>query len=175
MTREEAQNLLQVAQDELGGIPHAHQTHVLNAYAELYGFEDGQLKLAEPHSREAEELLPQVPRETGPKARASDPDSSHRAALDNAPRRHSQRGRIIEMLATEKIGKAWLAEEISEQTGIPLNSVSTRMSELVVGGWANAAGPKRETRNGEMATTYVPTIKTREYFRHQVDQALAAA
>jgi hypothetical protein len=181
MTRDEAQKLLQVAQDELGGIPHGHQTHVLNAYAQLYGFDDdAQLRLAEPHSREVAAPTPirpqpTVPRETVAKARASDPATSHKAALDNAPRRSSQRGRILETLVTVQVGKAWLAEEISDQTGLPLNSVSTRMSELVAGEWVSGAGPKRQTRNGEMATAYVPTYKALEHFRQEADQALAAA
>lgn len=168
MRRDEAQKLLQVVQDEIGGLPVGHQAHVLNVYEELYGLDNAQLSLGN-------EAQPTRPLRQAPKARRSDPMPSHRAALDNAPRRESQRHRIIELMATMWVGKAWLAEEISDQTGIPLNSVSTRMSELVNGGWVGDAGPKRQTRHGEQATTYVPTKKTLDYFREEVEQALAAA
>jgi hypothetical protein len=173
MKRDEAQKLLQIVEDELGGIPHGHQTHVLNAYAELYGFDDGQLVLTEPHGREF--AVPRGTLRQAHKARRFDPPSSQRASLDNAPRRESQRHRIIELMATIQVGKAWLAEEIADQLGIPLNSISTRMSELVAGGWVGDAGPKRETRHGEPATTYVPTKKTLDHFREEVERALVAA
>lgn len=173
MRRDEAAQLLALAHEEVGRLPASHRQHVLNVWAETVGFEDAQLQLQanpEPAVAAAPALDPQ-----GPKARSADPSTSHRASLDNAPRRESQRGRILELLATQSVGKAWLAEEIAEQTGIPLNSVSTRMSELERGNWVSGTGPKRRTKAGEMATSYVPTPRALDQFRRQVAEALAAA
>ena len=157
MKRAEAEKLLEVAHDELGRIPVGHRAYVIGRYEELHGpLEDSQMQLVPDAStvshgtQEAEQDVP-------------------------PPRRETQRGHILELLATIEVGKAWLAEEIAERTGFPLNSVSTRMSELVAEGWASGDGPKRATKAGEKATTYVPTKKTLDRFRQEVDRALAAA
>lgn len=168
MKRAEAAKLLAVAHDELEVIPRGHREHVLNVYDELHGFEDSQLRLLDaPAARPTHDQVPE-----------DEPDESaqeRRIRLEAAPADGSQRHRILETLLTVQVGKAWLAEEVAEQTGFPLNSVSTRMSELDTGGWVSSAGPKRETSHGEQAHTYVPTQKAMQYFRAEADAALAAA
>jgi hypothetical protein len=190
MTEAEAERLLDLAQAELGGMGAGYRRHVINVYRETIGFDDGQLALENPAPIEAEPELPGTfvrgPVESiglqpaehehqAPKVRTSDPDPSREAALQNAPRRSSQRGRILELLCIIPSGRGYLAEELSEQTGIPLNALSTRMSELVKGGWANTHGLKRETKHGVVATTYQATMKARLHFREQADEALRAA
>lgn len=159
MKRAEAEALLEVAHEELGRIPVGHRAYVIGRYEEIHGpLEDSQMQLVPPAQDVSHGTV-----------------EAEEGADVEAPRRETQRGRIIELLATEQVGKAWLAEEIAEQTGFPLNSVSTRMSELVERGWASGAGPKRETRHGEKATTYVPTKKTLDHFREEAERALAVA
>lgn len=89
----------------------------------------------------------------GPKARGSDPDTSKTAALRNEPKRGSQRAQIVELLVRERGGKT--ASDVAERLSIPLNSISTRMSELVRGGWIDIRGTREQA--GSERSLYVPT------------------
>lgn len=88
------------------------------------------------------ELTPgQVPVPTAPKHRSSDPDASRKADLQNAPVRNSQRWKVLRYLAG-LTGTGQTASEIAGALGMPLNSISTRMSELVQGGWVAVVGER---------------------------------
>lgn len=100
-----------------------------------------------------------------PKARSTDPPTSKAAAVHNRPRASSQRGRLLEAIVFHsnpapgpRARYGLTAEEAAEATGIRLNSASTRMSELLRGGWIAEHGT-RETEAGEQATVYVATAK----------------
>lgn len=97
------------------------------------------------------------------KARATDPDTSKRAA--RAVRATSQRGRILVSMMHARAYRmphqtshpCLLAEGIAEILDLPLNSVSTRMSELVRGdggGPLVMEGPVADTQHGTKALTY---------------------
>ena len=98
----------------------------------------------------------QVPVPEAPKHRSSDPQASKKADLQNVPVRNSQRWKVLRYLSSVTSGKT--ASEIAEATGMPLNSISTRMSELVQGGWAVV--------NGEWMgkSVYVATGRARQQF-----------
>jgi hypothetical protein len=91
-----------------------------------------------------------------PKHRKTDPAASRKADLQNLPVRDSQRWKVLRYLSSLTSGKT--ASEIAEGTGIPLNSISTRMSELVQGGWAEVRGE----RHGK--SVYVPAGRARQQF-----------
>lgn len=115
--------------------------NVLDAFGEKHGF-DSQLGL-----------------DTGPKARTSDPATSKQANYHNAGRRGSQKRRILDAVAAADV-RGLTADEAARVTRLPLNSVSTRMSELVRGGFvAYSQGGERRTQRGEKATVYIATPK----------------
>lgn len=94
---------------------------------------------------------------TGPKSRTGDPSTSKKAADKNKLRRGAQYERITAFVANAPRGVT--ASDISEGTGIRLNSASTRLPELERGGWVEVAGE----RNGR--STYVPTPKAIAAYR----------
>jgi hypothetical protein len=100
-----------------------------------------------------------MPVHAGPKVRSGDPATSRRAALDNLPRRNNQYRRIITLLADRP---SWTptAEEIGAQSGIRLNSVSTRLSELERAAWVNVID-----RSGKRQTYQ---ISTRGLLRYRI-------
>jgi len=79
-------------------------------------------------------------------------------------RRGTQRWRIVHHLAglTDLFAsEGKTAAELSSETGMPLNSISTRMSELITGGWVSVCGE----RNGK--SSYLATSKAVSYFQGQ--------
>lgn len=112
-------------------------------------------------------VLGDRPPAAAPRARTTDPDTSRRAYLDNLPRARSQRRRIMEALCPPD-GTALLrfdtpratADALADQLALPLNSVSTRLSELLAGGWVYANGTQ-PTHTGTPATAYSITTRGR--------------
>jgi hypothetical protein len=127
--------------------------HDLARALEELGIRHGQSFVISPEASGQDSLL------DTPKARSSDPKTSKTAALRNKPKRESQRGRILDMLVEERSRYVFFAgmtaSVIAEKLTIPLNSISTRMSELERGGWVEPAGTTVEA--GSERTLYVPT------------------
>lgn len=99
----------------------------------------------------------------GPKARSGDPDTSKLAALRNEPRRGTQRATILGWLRVYAgHGDGRTADEIAIVAGLPLNTVSTRMSELERGGHVEKTGERRKTRAGGEANVYRAVTKAPE-------------
>lgn len=71
-----------------------------------------------------------------PKARATDKRTSHQAAASNSRIRKGQQEKIFAYLA-EHPHRCDTAETIATVTFLRLNSVSTRMTELVRAGWVD--------------------------------------
>lgn len=105
--------------------------------------------------------LGEVP-EDRPKARTSDPTTSQAAAQNGVSIRRGQRRRILEILLEQwrGAGGGLTAEEVSERASIPLNSASTRLSELS-GRWVRQQGT-RLTSTNTAARVYVITIEAIE-------------
>lgn len=85
----------------------------------------------------------------------------------------SQRYRIVQHLSSLGLlsDEGQITDEIAIHTGIPLNSVSTRMSELVRDGWIEENG---EGNGGK--TRYRATDQARQHFeRLEAEQKAAAA
>ena len=154
LDRGDAMLLLEVA-DEVLGVPvtAGHRADIIQAWIAKRDERQGpQLQLGE--------AVPE-----SPKARSTDPSTSKEAAVHNRPRAGSQRARLLEAIvfhSTPGPGprprNGLTAEEAAKQTGIRLNSASTRMSELLRGGWIEESGQRR-TEAGENATVYVATAK----------------
>jgi hypothetical protein len=102
-----------------------------------------------------------------PKTRKADQAHVRETALRNAPRRGSQRDLIVRQLWRSAVPRT--AEQLADSTGIPLNSVSTRMSELLVGGWVEERGTAR-TQHGGRATIYRLTLKGGDWCAQQTDR-----
>jgi hypothetical protein len=92
-----------------------------------------------------------------PKARSTDPATSHKAALENFPRRANQHGRLLRAILDSD---GLTAAEACDVTGIVLNSGSTRMSELVRAGWIVESGTR--VHEGSEKTVYTATARARE-------------
>jgi hypothetical protein len=85
------------------------------------------------------------------KVRTSDPDTSRRAAFAIYPTRHKLRWRILVQFADEQrrhnIGLT--DNELSlRMPDVRLNSLTTRRSELYLGGWLEDSGIRRKTDAG---------------------------
>ena len=93
-------------------------------------------------------------RNDGAKARSTDPDTSHESAKIVFPRRPSQRRRILLSFFNVPYDQGQTAWEIHEAVGLPLNSVSTRMSELERGGWVVVKGDRRNSDQGNPNQIY---------------------
>jgi DNA-directed RNA polymerase specialized sigma24 family protein len=109
-------------------------------------------------------VVPLADLQAAPKARSTDPETSSLAALQNEPRRGSQRAGIIELLVSEAKASGSTdgfgglsASKVAERLGIPLNSISTRMSECERGGWIAVRGTTNE--DGSERSLYIPTAK----------------
>lgn len=72
------------------------------------------------------------------------------------PRRGSQRDRIVRSMFSYE---ERTAEQIAARTGLPLNSVSTRLSELVEGGWMEVVDESGVTSHGAACSRYSLTDK----------------
>jgi hypothetical protein len=103
------------------------------------------------------------------RARTTDPATSHAAAEDTRVTRENQRGRIVAACARwiadvntirAAAGRTLpTAEQLTEYTGIPLNSVSTRLSELCDAGYLRVADDHGRTAAGHRASRYDVTEK----------------
>lgn len=90
------------------------------------------------------------------KARRSDPSSARRAAVLAFPRQQNQRRRLLEAVRT--LGGATY-EEAANATGIAGVSASTRLTELLDGGWLQRTADTRPTSNGGDASVLVLTAE----------------
>jgi hypothetical protein len=108
---------------------------------------------AEGIERGDEFVIVDVRKLTNPKARKTDPDTARLAALKNRPRAGSQRARILEVIEGAAGMLGMTADEVHEALPeIPLNSLSTRISELKEGGHVEPIpGVTRKTRQGAEA------------------------
>ena len=79
--------------------------------------------------------------------RSTDPSTSRRAAIDNYPRSGSQRQRVLEAVSVQA-ASGMTASELERMLSLPYQSVSTRLSELVRGGWLET----RTDDDGELVT-----------------------
>lgn len=130
MNRDDARNLLRLANDHLlDAMSEDTIETLLDDYGAIYGFSDG--------SRRDPQRV---------KARSTDPSTSREAWLKNRPKAESQRGLILAVIEDAEAGLT--AEQVHEMLPqLPLNSVSTRISELKQGGWIRTEGT-RPTRQG---------------------------
>jgi hypothetical protein len=90
--------------------------------------------------------------------RKTDPDTSKRAAYDNAPRSGSQRHRVLLALSIA-CEKGLTRDEVSEALELPDSSADGRIWELIQGAWAEDTEDERVTRHGSMAKVVVLTDK----------------
>lgn len=107
--------------------------------------------------QEAVEVLKVMNR---PKYRASDPETSKRAALEGLDRRPSQAARILARFV--QVGPATADEVVRSLDAIPLNSGSTRVSELKAYGFLEPTGETRETQAGAQAEVLRATVEITE-------------
>jgi hypothetical protein len=150
MTRAEARQLFETANRVFGehGYPALFTTSRMEKVIAVHEERHG------PMPEEGEEASPQL-RLDGPKARSTDPSTSKEAALRNKPRAGTQRAKLLGAIVAAG-PRGMTAEEASRDTGIRLNSASTRMSELIRGGWiTESAGGQRRTSGGEKAIVYI--------------------
>lgn len=94
-----------------------------------------------------------------PRARATDPGTSRRAAFDAYPAAHTRRWTILHVVA--RAGERGMTQsEVANATGIA--GVWKRLSELDQGGWAVPSGEERKGEAGSAQRVYVVTAKGRE-------------
>jgi DNA-binding MarR family transcriptional regulator len=79
---------------------------------------------------------------TPPKVRKTDPETAQQAWIKIIPKVGTQRYRLLEAL---RIGDS-TQDELAAMTGMKINSVSTRLSELLKAGWIEVTG---DERNGQ--------------------------
>lgn len=91
------------------------------------------------------------------RARADDPSTSQRAALDALPRVGSQRRAAYEAIRAAG-DRGMTYDEVEEATGI--SGVWKRISELKQGGWVTVAGERLIPATGSHGDVYVATSKT---------------
>lgn len=93
-------------------------------------------------------------------SRATDPDTSRKAALQNMPRSGSQRHRaLVAIVAAGEHGLT--GHEVAETTGIEYRSVTPRLRELKDGGWIEDADFTRTTNLNAEAHVLIATDKGR--------------
>jgi hypothetical protein len=99
------------------------------------------------------------------KFRSTDPLTSVVAAFANLPLKDTQRRRILEVHMAHPDG---LTNDEMDQlgTGIVLQSLNTRVSELHRGGWLEDTGLTRLTRHGIQAVVWRITQKALNYREH---------
>lgn len=101
--------------------------------------------------------------------RATDPATSRKSAVSVYPRSGTQRYRAFaSILATGERGAT--VSELIETTGLPHQTISTRVSELKRGGWVEPRG-ERTGDFGTAQTVHVATAKAREAFASQLEAA----
>jgi hypothetical protein len=111
--------------------------------------------------RDYADSTPPSPIRSGPKARSGDPSTSKLAALENLPRRQNQHRHIITLLCNQS-GRAGSAEQIADALNMRLNSVSTRMIELVRSGWVDIIEPTGDEKRQRYQ------ISTRGLLRYRI-------
>jgi hypothetical protein len=99
------------------------------------------------------------------KSRGSDPDTSRRAALANLPLKHTQRREILDIHLAYPAGL--IDDELDQLTDIRLNSLTTRRSELFLGGWLEDSGLQRKARTGIFQIVWRVTEKAKEATNEQ--------
>lgn len=82
-----------------------------------------------------------------PRARSTDPDTSHAAAVSVADSAGGQRARCLAELARGPL----TADEIDGRVGWRITSAGRRLSELLEIGLVRRLDSKRKTRSGRMA------------------------
>lgn len=97
------------------------------------------------------------------KSRHGGPGTSPAAAKLNFPSSGSQRGRALaEVQARGAAGAT--RDELQVATGIDLQSLSPRISELKDGGWIEPNGQTRTSDEGAQMEVYVLTLRGRSHF-----------
>lgn len=86
--------------------------------------------------------------------RSSDPSTSRISALRNYPRSGTQRSRILDLALD--LGDVTTFECLG-RLGLRHETASTRISELVRGGWLEDSGRTRESPAGGVQTVWRPT------------------
>lgn len=95
-----------------------------------------------------------------PKYRSSDPETSKRAALEGLDRRPTQAARVLARFV--RMGPSTTDAVVRSLDGIPLNSGSTRVSELKGYGFLEPTGETRETKTGSQAEVLRATVEIAE-------------
>ena len=87
-----------------------------------------------------------------PLARATDPDTSHQAALFAAPKAESHRVIALRVLKAHPDGLSDF--ELSALTGVPQTSIGVRRKELVRMGLVEATDKRRPAPSGAKAIVW---------------------
>lgn len=91
----------------------------------------------------------------GPTSRHA-PETSHLAAITNAPRSGTQRGRVLAAI----VARGGLTDdEIGRVVRLPGNAVRPRRGELVQGGFVADSGHRRPSVQGNPAVVWEATPK----------------
>lgn len=105
--------------------------------------------------------------------RRSDPSTSTDAALANFPNSGGQRHAALEAIAARGLRGA-TRDELQRDTGLDLQSLSPRVSELKRGGWVEVDG-ERASDTGTPMEVYVLTAKGRGHYAPTTDPAMEMA
>lgn len=87
-----------------------------------------------------------------PRARTSDPDTSHEAARYTEPRANTNRALALRVLREHPDGLTDF--ELAELTGLQQTSIGKRRGELRDGGFVRDTGRRRRAPSGAMAIVW---------------------
>lgn len=88
----------------------------------------------------------------GPTARASDPDTSHAAALRARPKAGTNRDLALRVLRQHPAGLTDF--ELADRTGVAQTSIGVRRKELVQMGLVRATTGRRPAPSGSLAIVW---------------------
>jgi hypothetical protein len=118
----------------------------------------------------ADELAPLTAESPERKARRGDRDTAKAAARLAWPKAESAKDRLVRAIAAAPTGLT--AEQAAQQSGVPYQSTSTRVTELVRGNWLRETGQVRPTTTGADAAVLALTEQARAKLRET--EAVAA-
>lgn len=87
-----------------------------------------------------------------PSVRRTDPDTSHAAAV-HRPGRVTQRGRLLDEIQGRANGAT--NDELEQATGIRLNSLTRRVTDLKELGFIRDSGQRRQASSGSAQIVWV--------------------
>ena len=87
--------------------------------------------------------------------------TSRKAAFKLLPRSGSQRRKVLDVYV-RLYPAALTDDDVSRETGLPLNSVRPRRLELVEGGWLNKSSVVKKSDAGNDAQTYFASARAME-------------